>query len=87
MSFFITSADGASSLTPAGYVASVVILVAVFVIGLAIANRGQKMTARSMAFSAVALAIAFLLSYVKLFEMPWGGSVTLCSMLFVVLIG
>ena len=44
MSFFITSADGASSLTPAGYVASVVILVAVFVIGLAIANRGQKMT-------------------------------------------
>ena len=87
MSFFITSADGASALTPAGYVASVVILVAVFVIGLAIANREQKMTARSMAFSAVALAIAFLLSYVKLFEMPWGGSVTLCSMLFVVLIG
>ena len=35
----------------------------------------------------MALALAFALSYVKIFHMPWGGSVTLCSMLFVSLIG
>lgn len=37
--------------------------------------------------SALLLAIAMVLSYVKLFSLPLGGSVTLCSMLFVVLIG
>lgn len=33
------------------------------------------------------MALAFVTSYIKIFEMPWGGSVTLCSMLFIVLIG
>ena len=35
---------------------------------------------------AMAMALAFITSYLKLFNMPWGGSVTLCSMLFIVLI-
>ena len=26
-------------------------------------------------------------SYIRVFKMPWGGSVTLCSMLFICLIG
>lgn len=37
--------------------------------------------------SALLLAIAMVLSYVKLFSLPLGGSITLCSMLFIVLIG
>lgn len=32
-------------------------------------------------------AVATILSFIKLFEMPWGGSVTLCSMLPIILIG
>jgi len=32
------------------------------------------------------LAIAFILSFIKLFEMPWGGAVTLCSSLPIILI-
>ena len=43
--------------------------------------------AKPLVFSAASLAIAFILSYVKLYHFPWGGSVTLCSMLFVSLIG
>ncbi len=35
----------------------------------------------------VSIAIAFVLSFIKLFSMPLGGSVTLCSMLFVCIIG
>ena len=38
-------------------------------------------------FSAAALALGFITSYVKIIDMPWGGSVTLCSMLFITLIG
>ena len=33
----------------------------------------------------MAMALAFVTSYIKIFRMPWGGSVTLCSMLFIVL--
>lgn len=48
---------------------------------------GSIFTVRQLVFSAVAIAVAFALSYVKLFHMPWGGSVTLCSMLFITLVG
>ena len=39
-----------------------------------------------LAESAVMVALAFGLSYAKLFEMPLGGSITLCSMLPIMLI-
>ena len=40
-----------------------------------------------LAECAVMLALAFALSYAKLFEMPMGGSVTIASMLPIMLIG
>lgn len=43
-------------------------------------------TTKQLVFCAMAIALAFVTSYVKLFRLPWGGSVTLCSMLFIVLI-
>ena len=36
---------------------------------------------KSMAYAGVSIALAFALSYIKLFSMPQGGSVTLASML------
>lgn len=42
---------------------------------------------RKLVFSAMAIALATVTSYIKLFEAPMGGSVTLLSMLFIVLIG
>ncbi len=44
-------------------------------------------TTKRLVFSAAAIALAQVTSMVKLFEMPMGGSVTLLSMLFIVLIG
>ena len=41
----------------------------------------QKWTTRMMANASLCIALAFILSYVKLDEMPQGGSVTLASML------
>lgn len=41
----------------------------------------QKWTTRMMANASLCIALAFILSYVKLYEMPQGGSVTLASML------
>lgn len=36
---------------------------------------------KALVYGALCLALSFALSYVKLFEMPMGGSITLCSML------
>lgn len=41
----------------------------------------QRWTTRMMANASLCIALAFILSYVKLYEMPQGGSVTLASML------
>ena len=44
------------------------------------------MSAKQLACCAMAMALAFITSYIKIFSLPWGGSVTLCSMLFIVLV-
>ena len=36
---------------------------------------------KSLVYGALCIALSFALSYVKLFSMPMGGSITLCSML------
>ena len=46
----------------------------------------SKFTKR-LCFSAVAIALAMVTSYLKIFEAPMGGSVTLFSMLFICCIG
>ena len=45
------------------------------------------MAAKELVYCAAAIALAFLTSYIRVMKMPWGGSVTLCSMLFICLIG
>lgn len=42
---------------------------------------------KHLVYAAAAIALAMVTSMIKLFEMPMGGSVTLLSMLFIVLIG
>lgn len=42
---------------------------------------------RTLCECAMMVALAFALSYAKIFEMPLGGSVTICSMLPIMLIG
>lgn len=84
---FMVNAEG--GLTTAGYAVCIIIGAVLFVVAAIVAGKNsnrKKMTTRQMVFCAAALALAFVTSYIKLFEMPWGGSVTLCSMLFIVLI-
>ncbi len=101
MSNFITYEDGYYFLTKTGLtcllVIGVILLLAVALIRTKSelkdtkselkAEKKKRISTKQTVFSAAALALAFLLSYVKLFSMPYGGSVTLCSMLFVTLIG
>lgn len=84
---FLVNAEG--GLTAAGYVLCIAAGIILFAAALIFAGRiseKKKMGTRQLVFCAMAMALAFITSYLKLFNMPWGGSVTLCSMLFIVLV-
>ena len=78
-------------LTTLGYVS--LVLIGLLCIGIAVVlvqgskAGGRRITTRQLMFSAMAMALATVTSMIKLFDAPMGGSVTLCSMLFIVLIG
>lgn len=81
--------NGEGGLTSAGYAVCILAGIILFVAALAFAGKGsekKKMSTRQLVFCAMAMALAFVTSYIKIFTLPWGGSVTLCSMLFIVLV-
>ena len=80
----LVNAEG--GLTTAGYVVTISVGIVLFLAAVFFAgkrSKRQKMTTKQLVFCAAAMALAFVTSYVKIFQMPWGGSVTLCSMLFI----
>lgn len=85
--FFMKSED---SLTVAGVFVCVVAVVICLALMARVAGRSerrQSVPTKQLVYGGAALALAFLTSYIKLIELPWGGSVTLCSMFFIALIG
>ena len=85
-SFMVTSEGG---LTAAGYAIAIIAGIVLFLAAIYFAGKNsekKKLTTRQLVFCAVAMALAFVTSYLKIFTLPWGGSVTLCSMLFIVLV-
>ena len=91
MSFFVTKADGAYSLTTAGYVAVAGILVALIVVAALFAKREKKekkkIGTKQLVVCAMAVALAMVTSMLKIYSFPFGGSVTLFSMLFICFVG
>lgn len=92
--YFVTQegawGDGSVHLTAIG-IGIVIAVIAVLLVVAAIvrhknADKKTALTTKQLVFSAVAIALAVVCSMIKLFEMPMGGSVTLLSMLFIVLI-
>ncbi len=90
MSFFATlTEDGSYALTAGGYTALTLIMLGLLILScfLTKADQRLKMGTRRLVFSGIALALAFVTSFIKLFHLPMGGSVTLFSMFFITLIG
>lgn len=84
--------DDAVRLTGAGIFTVAAVILALIIIALIVRRiqskeKSARLTTRQLVFSAVSVALAMVTSMIKLFEMPMGGSVTLLSMLFIVLIG
>lgn len=76
-------------LTTAGIITVVVLIVVLIAIALFIRSRKESkpLSTKQLVFSATAMALGIVTSMIKFFDLPMGGSITLFSMLFIVLIG
>lgn len=72
-----------------GYALMVVLMLVILVAGAAFfgGRKETKASTKQIAFSAMAIALAMVASMIKIIHLPMGGSTTLFSMLFIVLIG
>lgn len=52
-----------------------------------VTGRSASSAVKKLVFSSMGIALAMVTSYIKVWDMPMGGSVTLLSMLFICLIG
>ena len=84
----LVTAEG--GLTGWGYAVSILAMVLLVLAAVYLRNRSKhslKLTTRQLVFCAAAMALSFVTSFIKVWSLPFGGSVTLFSMLFVCLIG
>ncbi len=89
MSLAVFTEDGTYALTGAGYTVLVLAMLALLLLACYLTkadNKGRTGT-RRLVFSAMAMALAFVTSFIKFLDLPMGGSITLFSMFFICLIG
>lgn len=87
--FILSQEDGSFALGRAGYYVLIAVLLLAILLSAIIVDKKQKnpkLSVRRLAVCGVAIALGFVLSYVK-FEMPYGGSVTAFSMFCICSIG
>lgn len=79
--------DGYGKLNGAAlYISAAILVVGSLVVAFIIDRKGTFVfDTRALAFAGITVSLSFALSYVKLWEMPQGGSVTLFSMLPIML--
>lgn len=79
-SFLTDLLERLSDLGATGWITLFTLLIlAAIVIAMSVSRKTWN--AKSLAYAALSIALSFVLSYIKLFRMPQGGSVTLASML------
>ena len=74
--------------TTLGNVMLVIVIAALLALAMFFVKKhSQKLTVKQLAFCAMAIALGTILSNLKLYSFPWGGSITLLSMLIICLPG
>lgn len=81
--FVIPTEEGYAPLSDAGmYIFSLLLIVAIALLTFFFGkDDGTANPTKAISFAGVSIALSFALSYIKLFSLPQGGSVTLASML------
>lgn len=82
MIVYYASGDAGEAFSNVGlYIAAVLLIAAIVAIAFLSDRKSKPFNARSLAFAAVCIATSFALSYVRIFRLPMGGSITFASML------
>lgn len=85
--FLNQTEDGEFVFSMAGYI-GLVALILLFLAAIAFFSKSsKKMKTKQVVFSAVAIALAIVTSFIKFGSLPFGGSITLFSMFFICFIG
>ncbi|MCR4791744.1 MAG: energy-coupled thiamine transporter ThiT [Lachnospiraceae bacterium] len=90
---FWNSEDGYFALNENGYAALVVVAILVMILVDVLRGRkpretsAKRLPVTTVTFAGASIALAYVLSFIKIYHMPWGGSVTLLSMFFVAFVG
>ena len=82
--------DGYYYPTTAGTILLVALLLVAVVLAVIVASKNsdhKTFSAKKLVFSGMAIAIAYVLSFIQVIKLPYGGAVTPFSMLFICLIG
>jgi thiamine transporter len=86
--FVVTDLEGGSFYpSTAGTIGLLVIIALLFIGILALSGVKKKLSAKQLAFSAVAMTMAVITSIFTVYEFPFGGSITLFRMFFICFIG
>ncbi|MGL4284052.1 energy-coupled thiamine transporter ThiT [Eubacterium aggregans] len=85
--FVVPNGNGSYALSTGGYIAAAVVVFLILILASTITQSKKCIDTRELTFAAVAIALTIITSFIKLWHMPMGGSITLFSMLFITLIG
>ncbi len=86
--FIVTDVEGGSFYpSTAGIIALLVIIALLFIGILSLGGGKKKLSAKQLSFSAVAMTLAVITSIFTVYELPFGGSITLFRMFFICFIG
>lgn len=73
--------------TLAGNIALILLVLLIFIAMTAFTGMQIKLQVKQLAFSAMAVTLAVVAAIFKIVELPYGGSITIFSMLFICFIG
>jgi thiamine transporter len=86
---FITKVEDSYSLTTLGSITSWALFAIILLTSVFFFSKGKKtkFSTKQLAFCGISMALALATSYLEVYSFPFGGSVTLMSMLFICFIG
>lgn len=85
--FVSQNADGDKYLTMLGYLSLLLLLLIVMFLIPSFQKQSKSFKTKQLVFSSASIALAMVLSFVKPFSLPFGGSITFFSMFFISYIG
>ncbi len=86
--FMELNRNGGCLKTPGIFLFSTLIIIVLLLASIVKSqSKSHKISTRELAFCSICMALAFVLSFAKLFEAPMGGSITLMSTFFITFVG